>query len=97
MQVLFIILLEKEDKFSSAGNSRGSVGPRTTHFSSQKVYFSIDRHDRGGWPYHMHCTASLMSSSWSRDYSVGVSVFIHLVLLRVMVKVVDSFWMTLYN
>ena len=38
---------KRNDKLSTYGDSRGSVGPRTTQFSSQKVSLSTDRHD--GW------------------------------------------------
>ena len=36
----------REETFSASGDVRGGVDPRTTHFSSQKVYFSIDRHEK---------------------------------------------------
>ena len=35
----------RDDNFSVAGDGRYGVGPRTTHFSSQKVPFGIDRQD----------------------------------------------------
>ena len=62
--------MRREEKFSAAGDGRCGVGPRNTHFSSQKVDFSRDRHDGGFQPYQSHYTAFPLVSYIIRDYAV---------------------------
>ena len=57
-------------QFRKSGDGRGGIVSRTTNFSSQKLDFSIDRHDGGFWPPQNHHKTSPMLSSCNRDYSV---------------------------
>ena len=58
----YSLYLRRDDNLSVAGDGRGDVGTRTTHFYPQKVDFSTDRHDEGFRKSLSHRTETPMRS-----------------------------------
>ena len=56
------------DLFSTSGDSRGGVGPRNTHFYSQKVYLIPEIHDGRFFTSYTHCIEPPLESSFSGVY-----------------------------
>ena len=65
--------ISREDTFSTFGDGRCGVGPRITHFYSQK--FDLIADSRGDWfqTSQRHFIASTIYSSCIMGYSVGDS------------------------
>ena len=62
---------KNNNQFSTTGDGRGDIGPRTTNFSSQKVGFVRYTHDMGFIPSQIYCIETPVTSSCSRGYSVN--------------------------
>ena len=72
-----------EDNYHCAGDGRGGVGPRTTHFSSHKVHFGRDRHDGGFIPYQGIAQGTIWLHHW-----VVFCVVLNFVLVTTIVNMV---------